>query len=161
MHSSLDKSNYSSYQDVYPCPVCRLNQLQAMPLMDAMACECCNHIFTVDWQRQQIKMADRYPPLTWHWTGKNWQGAHLEGLEWGWASWIYAIALIAFPSSIVGFSAYLFPPDPNSTLSWLPFFWTGLTFLLHLAIVGWLIVEFYQFPVQAYLRMRLRRLFER
>lgn len=154
MHSSTFNTHSFNYQGIYPCPVCRLNQLKAMPLMDAMACDCCRHIFIPDLDRQQLKMADRHPPLTWHWNGKTWKGAHLEGIEWGWMSWILALGFVLLPTTIIGLSAYTFPPEPGSTLSWLPIAWTGLTFLSHLTIVMWLVVEFYQFPIRVYLRMR-------
>lgn len=161
MHSSTDNSYPFSYQEVYPCPVCRFTQLKAMALMDAMACDCCHHIFTADLERQQLKMADRQPPLSWYWNGKNWKGAHLEGVEWGWAAWIFAVGLVVLPTTIIGLTAYTFPPSPDSTLSWLPFAWTGLTFSLHLAIIGWLVMEFYQFPIRAFLRVRRQQIFGR
>lgn len=162
MYSPINTSYPSSYQEVYPCPVCRLNQLKAMPLMDAtMACDCCRHIFTVDWESQQLKMIDRHPPLIWYWSGKTWKGVHLEGVEWGWEAWIFAFGLILLPTTIVGLTAYTFPPEPGSTLSWLPVAWTGLTFLSHLAIILWLVAEFYQFPIRIYLRVRRQQLFGR
>jgi hypothetical protein len=161
MHSSIKKGQPLSYQGVYPCPVCRLTQLQAMPLMDAMACDCCHHIFTADLKRQQLKMVDRQPPLIWHWNGRNWKGAHLEGVEWGWVSLLFAVGFVALPTTIIGLSAYTFPAEPDSTLAWLPIAWTGLTFLSHLAIIGWLAMEFYQFPVRAYLRVWQRQLLGR
>lgn len=161
MLSSTNKSHPFHYQGIYPCPVCRLNQLKAMPLMDAMACNCCRHIFIADLERQQLKMADRNPPLTWHWNGRTWKGGHLEGVEWGWSSWIFGLGLIIFPTCLIGVAAYTFPPEPGSTLSWLPMAWTGLTFLSHLAIVLWLVTEFYQFPIGMYLRVRRQQLFGR
>ncbi len=161
MYSSVDRSHDFSYQGIYPCPVCRLPQLQAMPLMDAMACDCCRHIFTADVERQQLKMVDRQPPLIWHWNGKNWQGAHLEGVEWGAAYWIFAMGLVLLPTTIIGLAAFSFPPEPDSTLSWLPLAWTVLTFLSHLAIILWLVAEFYQFPIRTYLRIRGQQLFSR
>jgi len=161
MHTSKNNSHYFSHQGVYPCPVCRFSQLKALHLMDAMACDCCHHIFTPDLERQLLKMADRHPPLIWHWNGRNWTGAHLEGVEWGWFYWIFALALVTLPTLLIGLAAYTFPPTPDSTLSWLPAAWTGLTFLSHLGIVGWLVIEFYQFPVWAYLRVRRQQLFER
>jgi len=42
---------------VYPCPVCRLGQLKALPTMDAIACDFCRHIFTVNLEKQQLKNA--------------------------------------------------------------------------------------------------------
>lgn len=161
MHSFKNKSYRLGDQEVYPCPVCRLSHLKTMPLMDAMACDCCKHIFTADLERQLLKMADRQPPLTWHWNGRTWTGAHLEGVELGWAYWLFAVALVVLPTTLIGMAAYTFPPAPDSTLSWLPVAWTGLTFLSHLAIVGWLVMEFYQFPVWAYLRVRRQQLFHR
>lgn len=160
MRSSTDIYDFS-YQGVYPCPVCRLNQLKAMPLMDAMACDCCRHIFTADLERQRIKMADRQPPLIWYWNGKAWKGAHLEGIEWGWIYWLFAAALVVLPTTIIGLAAYAFPPSSDSTLSWFPIAWTGLTFFLHLSIIGWLVMEFYQFPLRMYLRVRRQQLFGR
>jgi hypothetical protein len=77
------------------------------------------------------------------------------------SSWIFGLGLIVFPTSLIGFSAYTFPPEPGSTLSWLPIAWTGLTFLSHLAIVLWLVTEFYQFPIGVYLRVRRQQLFGR
>jgi hypothetical protein len=160
MHSSKDNRFYLS-EGIYPCPVCRITQLKPMALMDAMACDCCQHIFTADLERQRIKMADRHPPLMWQWNGKTWKGAHLEGIEWGWASWLFAVGFVVLPATIIGLAAYTFPPSPDSPLSWVPIAWTGLTFLLHLTIVMWLVLEFYQFPVRAYLRVRLQQLFDR
>jgi hypothetical protein len=161
MHSSNNNSDYFTYQEVYPCPVCRLTQLKAMPLMDAMACDCCRHIFTADIERQQLKMVDRQPPLTWRWNGRNWTGAHLEGVEWGWTYWLLAVAFVVLPTTFIWLAAYTFPPEPGSTLSWVPVFWTGLTFLSHLTIIGWLVTEFYQFPIRAYLRVRWQQLLGR
>lgn len=161
MYSSIDKSQSLSYQGVYPCPVCRFTQLKAMSLMDAMACDCCHHIFTPDLERQQIQMVDRQPPLIWHWNGRHWKGAHLEGVEWGWTYWLLALGFVILPSAIVGLSAYMFPAESGSTLDWLPIAWTGLTFLSHLGIIGWLAIEFYQFPVRAYLRAWQRQLLSR
>jgi len=160
MHSSKNKSYPFSYQGIYPCPVCRLSQLKAMSLMDAMACDSCRHIFTADLDRQMLKMADRHPSLTWHWNGRNWTAAHLEGVEWGWTYWIFTAAFVILPPTLIGLAAYTFPPTPGSTLSWLPVVWTGLAFVSHLAIVGWLVMEFYQFPLWTYLRVRRQQLFD-
>ena len=160
MHSSKH-STLLSYQGVYPCPICRFSQLKVIALMDAMAFNACNHIFTADLERQQLKMADRQPPLTWHWNGKTWTGAHLEGVEWGKVYWFFSVAIVVLPTTLIGLSAYAFPPTPGSTLSWLPIAWTGLTFVSHLLIVLWLVAEFYQFPVRTYLRFRLQQLLGR
>ncbi len=137
---------------VYPCPVCRLGQIEAMPLMDAMACHFCNHIFTLNLDRQEIQLADRQPPLIWRWNGRAWTGAHLQGIDLNWGYKLAAVALVAFPTILIGLAAYIFPPSPGSSLSWFPFAWAVLALLSHLGIVLWLVIEFYQIPVGAYLR---------
>lgn len=152
MLTPTKKTSCFSYQEVYPCPICRLGQIQALPLMDAMACNFCNHIFTADLEKQQLKMPSRQPPLIWRWNGRKWTGAHLEGVELSWGYWLAAVALVLLPTTLIGLTAYAFPPNAGVPLSWLPTVWTGLTFLSHLAIIGWLVIEFYQFPVEAYLR---------
>lgn len=158
MQSSNNSDNIFNYQGIYPCPVCRLGKIQTLPLMEAMACECGSHLFTADMEKQQIKMPERQPPLTWFWNGKTWTGAHLEGFKWGWVEKLFAVGFVMLPTAIIGLAAYTFPPSPDSFLSWLPVAWVGLTFLSHVLITIWLIVEFYQFPVWTYLRLRLRQL---
>ncbi|NEO70923.1 hypothetical protein [Moorena sp. SIO3H5] len=150
-----------NYQGVYPCPVCRVGQIQNLSLMEAFACHECRHIFTADLERQRLKITDRQPPMTWHWNGKKWTGAHLEGVEWGWVNWFLALAFVVCPTTLIGAAVYLFPPAPDSPISWLPAAWVGLTFFCHLAIVVWLVMEFYQFPVWEYLRIRRQRIMGR
>ena len=145
----------------YPCPVCRLGQIKEMPLMDAMACDFCRHIFTANLEKQQLKMPSRQPPLIWRWNGRNWTGAHLEGVDLSWGYWLAAGALVFLPPTLIGLTVYTFPPTPDTPLSWLPYVWTGLGFLSHLGIIGWLIIEVYQFPVGAYLRVMRQHLFGR
>lgn len=106
-------------------------------------------------------MADRQPALSWRWNGRNWIGAHLEGVEFGYFYWVAAIALAILPPLLIGLAAYTFPPVPGTPLSWLPAVWTLLTFFAHLTLVGWLVAEFYQFPVKAYLRAVWRRILGR
>lgn len=144
-----------------PCPVCRCGRLQALSLMDALACDFCNHIFTVEPERQQIKLPSRQPPLVWHWNGKNWIGAHLEGVEVGWSYVVLAIAFVMLPPTLIGLTIYAIPSTPGTPLSELPYFWTGLTFLSHLGIIVWIATEFYQFPVRTYLRAMQQRLLSR
>ncbi|MBD1883262.1 hypothetical protein [Microcoleus vaginatus] len=148
-------------QDTYPCPVCRTGQISTLALMDALACNFCQHIYTASVERQSLQMADRQPPVTWHWNGKQWIGAHLEGVEFGWPYLAAAIGLIFLPTTLLGLSAYYFPPVPGSRLSWVPVAWTGLAFLSHLGIVLWLVGEFYQFPVVTYFRAWGRRISRR
>ncbi|GAC1457195.1 MAG: hypothetical protein NVS2B14_01550 [Chamaesiphon sp.] len=126
-----------------------------------MACNFCRHIFTANLDLQQLKMADSHPSLTWRWNGRTWVEAHLEGVELGWGYCFFAVILVALPTTLSGLAAYTFPPVPESLLSWLPYAWTGLVFLSHLAIVVWLVVEFYQFPIWIYLRVIRQNLVER
>ncbi len=137
----------------YPCPVCRFGQISSLPLMDALACNFCQHIFTANLEKQQLNMPARQPPLIWGWNGKNWTGANLEGVELGWGYWVAAVVLVLLPTAAIGLSAYYLHPTPGTPLFWLPAIWTGLTFLSHLGIIGWLIIEIYQFPVETYLRV--------
>jgi hypothetical protein len=161
MHSLSNSASHFSDQGVYPCPVCRCGQISTLPLMDAMACQFCRHIFTANLEKQQIQTADRQPPLVWRWNGKKWSGAHIEGVETSWGYWLLGLAFVVLPSTLLGITAYTRPPVSGIPLSWLPIVWTGLAFLLHLAIIIWLVIEFYQFPVWAYLKTRLQNMFGR
>ncbi len=140
------------YQGIYPCPVCRVGKITHMPLMETMACDFCQEIFTVNLEQQQIKMPSRQPPLIWRWNGFSWTEAQLEGVELGWGYGLAAIAFILLPTTLIGIVAYNFPPTPHQFITWLPYIWTILTFLLHLAIILWIVIEVYQIPVAAYLR---------
>lgn len=152
MPSSKIFSTYLNFQGDYPCPVCRVGKISHMQLMEAMSCDFCQEIFTVNLEQQQIKMPSRQPPLIWRWNGFKWTEAQLEGMELGWGYVFAAIAFIILPTSLIGIGAYYFPPNPNIPLSWVPYIWTLLTFLLHLAIIGWIFIEVYQIPIGAYLR---------
>lgn len=143
----------------YPCPVCRWGQIKALPLMDAFSCDFCNYIFTINYEQQQLVLPSRQPALIWNWNGKKWVGAHLEGVEFGWSYILAAIALVGLPTTLIGLTLYTFPTTPDTPLSWFPYVWAGLTFLLHLGIVLWLMVEFYEFPLRAYLRRAFSRRF--
>jgi hypothetical protein len=152
MPSSKILATSFNAQDIYPCPVCRVGKIAHMPLMEAMSCDFCQQIFTVSIEDQQIKMPSRQPPLIWRWNGFNWTQAHLEGVEFGWSYVLAAVAFILLPTTLIGIVAYYFPPDPHTPLSWVPYVWTGLTFLSHSAIIVWLLIEVYQIPLRAYWR---------
>ncbi|MBR8835655.1 MAG: hypothetical protein DSM106950_16985 [Stigonema ocellatum SAG 48.90 = DSM 106950] len=150
MPSSKILATSFDYQGVYPCPVCCVGKITHMPLMEAMACDFCQQIFTVNIEQQQLKMPSRQPPLIWRWNGFNWTQAHLEGVEFGWGYVLAAATFILFPTALIGIVAYNFPPSPDTPLSWIPYIWTALTLLSHLAIIVWLFIEIYQIPVRAY-----------
>ncbi len=157
MFNSSSSPTYLNYQSTYNCPVCRHGQIAGMAMMDAFGCDFCNSIFTANLEQQVLKKVDSQPSLMWYWDGKNWRGGHSSELELGWGYPIAAIAFILLPPTIVGLAAYLLPPLPGSYLSWLPWLWTILTFFMHLACVIWLVMEYYQFPIMAYLRALQRR----
>jgi hypothetical protein len=143
-------------QGDYHCPICRHGQIAAIPLMEALGCNLCGRIFLADLAQQSLTTADSASPLTWYWNGQRWQGIPRRGIQLGWGAMFVGLGLVALPTLVVGLSAYLFAPMPGSTLSWFPFFWTGFTFCSHLVLVLYLIGDYYQFPLWAYLRM-LRR----
>lgn len=146
-----------NYSGAYPCPICRHGEVSAMPLMEAFACNFCNHIFTANLDQQLLKMADGQLPLTWHWNGSKWKGSQREGRELDWIYGVAGVTFVLFPTAIVGCAAYLFPPLPGSYLSWLPNAWVLLTFSAHLAVLIWLVLEYYQFSLFLYLRTLGRR----
>lgn len=161
MTSSKILATSFNYHGVYPCPVCRVGKISQMPLMEAMSCDFCQQIFTVSIEQQQLKMPSRQPPLIWYWNGFNWTEAQLEGVEFGWGYTLAAVTFILLPTGLIGIVAYNFPPRPEAPLSWVPYVWTILTFLSHLAIIVWLVIEVYQIPIRAYLRALQQRLLNR
>jgi hypothetical protein len=156
--SSKKSASHFRGDGVYSCPVCRHGEIWAMPLMDTLACNFCRHIFTYDQNQQSLTMADSASPVTWRWNGRGWRGAHRDGIELGWGVGLAAIALVLLPTTLVALSAYIFPPISGSAFSWVPTFWIGLTFLAHCAFVASVVVEYYQFPVFAYLQAMQRHL---
>ncbi|MCG6133705.1 MULTISPECIES: hypothetical protein [Nostocaceae] len=152
MPSSKILSTSFDIKGDYPCPVCRIGKISQMPMMEAMGCDFCHEIFTVNPEQQQIKMPSRQPPLTWRWNGFNWTEAQLEGVELGWGYVLAAISFVLLPTTLIGIVAYYFPPSVNAPITWIPYIWTILTFLSHLSIIGWIFIEVYQIPVVAYLR---------
>jgi hypothetical protein len=141
-----------NFQEDYPCPVCRIGKISQMPMMEAMSCDFCHEIFTIDLELQQIKMPSREPALVWKWNGFKWSESQLVGVELGWGYSLAAIAFIILPTSLIGITAYYFPPHIYDPLSWIPFIWTALTFISHSAIIVWILIEVYQIPTIAYLR---------
>ncbi len=152
MPSSKILAEPLNYQGVYSCPVCRVGKITHMHLMDAMACDFCQEIFTVNLEQQQLKMPSRQPPLIWRWNGFDWTETQLEGVELGWGYGLAAAAFVLFPTILIGIVAYNFPLDPDIPFTWFPYIWTCLTFFSHLSIIVWLFIEVYQIPLRAYWR---------
>jgi hypothetical protein len=156
--SSKLLSTSFNYHGAYPCPVCRVGKITHMPMMEAMSCDFCQQIFTVNIEQQQLKMPSRQPPLVWRWNGFSWTEAQLEGVEFGWGYVFAALAFMLLPTGLIGIVAYNFPPSPEAPLSWVPYIWTALTFMSHFTIILWLFIEIYQVPIRAYLRAIRERL---
>ncbi len=145
-------STQLNYHDMYPCPACRVGKISHMPLMEAMSCDFCHQIFTVNLEKQHVKMPSRQPPLLWRWNGYSWTEGQLEGVELGWGYALAAVAFVFFPTALMGIVAYNFPPHPSAPLSWIPYIWAALTLISHLSIIVWLVIEVYQIPIDAYFR---------
>jgi hypothetical protein len=153
--------NLLNLYDSYPCPVCRTGHIKPLSLMDAMACDLCSQIFSVDLEKQQIKMSARQPPLLWSWNGTRWQDAQLEGVELSWGYILAAIALVILPPGLIGLVIGIHPPVAHTPLFWLPYVWAGLCFFAHLGIIVWLVIEFYQFPLGLWFRSLPQQLRQR
>ena len=145
-------------QGEYNCPVCRHGKISRMTLMETFACNFCQHIFTTDFERQEIKMADSQLPLSWQWQGKHWQGVRKDTKDLKWTYLLLCLAFVGIPTLIVAIATYVFPPLPGSALSWLPLFWVWLTFFAHLFCLIMLVIEYYQLPIMLYLSALKRRL---
>jgi len=159
-HSSKSalESRKLNFHDSYSCPVCRYGHISVLTLTEAFACDFCRHIFTANLEEQVLIMADSTPPMAWRWNGKNWKIAHQKDLELSFVVWLLGIALVVFPTLIVGVSAYIFPPEEGSYQSSFPIVWLFLTFFSHLTLVVWLLAESFQLPFYTYLKVKIRNL---
>jgi hypothetical protein len=139
-------------QDTYPCPVCRLGRIQAMSLMDVMACNTCQHMFALNLEKQCLSTVDYTSPLSWHWNGRNWIGSHVKGMKLGWEFWLISSIFVVLPPTLIGLLTYVSVKHSGDAPPLFSMVWLGLTFLLHLSLVGLSIVGFYRFPVGTYFR---------
>lgn len=160
MSSSKDLSRKLNLEGIYTCPVCRYGEISALTLMDAFACNFCQHIFSAEIQQQSVKMADTSSALGWYWNGRSWQ-ASTNSKTIDWEIKLASVAFVLLPTTLMGLAAYIFPPIPGSSLFWLPLVWTGLTFLSHLGILVSIFVDYYQFPLGLYLKALGRNLWAR
>jgi hypothetical protein len=142
----------------YPCPACRCGTLTPITLTEALGCEICRHIFTLDMEQHLLKMVDREPPITWRWTGQNWRGQHIGQLEINWIYWFLGCVLVLMPPGLIAVSGLLFPPVSGSAWVWFPLIWASITLIAHLTMVIWMVTEAYQFPLLLYLRTRWQQL---
>jgi hypothetical protein len=153
---SILTENYRLFDDdgQYPCPACRCGNLIPITLTEALGCETCRHIFTLDLNQQTLKMVDREPSITWRWTGQHWRGQHLGQIEINWIYWLLACVLILMPPGLIAVSGLLFPPVSGSGWVWFPLVWAGITLFAHLSMVVWMVTEAYQFPLLLYVRTK-------
>jgi hypothetical protein len=147
----MDDRNIIEFSNSYPCPFCLQGEIKNLILTEALACDFCQHIFTVNLEERLLKIEDSQTPILWSWNGRSWHRIREREGEIGWGYWVGAIAFIFLPTTLVGTAAYLFPPLEGSNLSWFPLLWTALAFISHLACLFWLILEYYQFPLGLYL----------
>jgi hypothetical protein len=141
----------------YDCPVCRHGQIQAMPLMDAYACNFCRHILEANLDQQTVHIVDGAQPMGWRWLGGRWQPIYQSSSDLTLTLWVVGLALMLFPSGIVALGAYLFPPlEPADGIQW-SLVWAVATLVAHTLMVGWLIAEHYQFPPYVLAKIRLQR----
>jgi hypothetical protein len=146
-----------NYQETYICPVCRHGQIEALTLMDAFACNFCRHIFTANLREQTIHVEDSSQPMTWRWTGRQWQSANQPDFDLTIVIWLVGISLVILPPMLLWLPLQAFPPLDGSRGAWFPVFWIALTFVLHLIFVSWLILEHYQVPLYVSLKVRIRQ----
>jgi len=69
-HITMTEPTRLNYHDNYSCPVCRHGKIATLPLMEAYACNFCQHIFTANLAQKVLKLANSQLPLTWYRTGK-------------------------------------------------------------------------------------------
>lgn len=150
-----------SYQDSYTCPVCRHGQITGLTLMDAFACNFCRHIFTANLREQSVHVEDSSQPMSWRWNGLQWQPMHRVETDLTLVVWLVAVALVALPPALIWLSSHTFPPMQGSGWYWFPTLWMGLTFLLHLLFVAWLLAEHYQLPFYVTCKVRLQAILGR
>jgi hypothetical protein len=150
-----------NFQETYVCPICRHGQIESLTLMDAFACTFCRHIFTANLRDQSVHVEDSSQPMTWRWTGRNWQAANQTDVDLTVVIWLVSISLVVLPPSLIWISSHAVPPLEGTAGAWFPTFWVGLTFLLHFLFVSWLMAEHYQVPLYVSCKVRLRQWFDR
>ena len=154
----LELSNHSlRFGDTYICPACRHGQINQLTLMDVYACDFCRHIFEINLEHQTIRVVDSTQPLLWYWNGFNWKSKHNLDENLTIFLWVVGAFLAVVPASIIGLSAYVFPPLPNTQWVWFPFVWAFSTLLAHLLMVSWLMAEHYQLPLYVLSKLRIQR----
>lgn len=150
-----------AYHDSYDCPICRHGRISGLPLMEAMACDFCRHIFTANLQDGVLRVEDSAQPLSWRWTGRAWRPVRHSSEALSPAIALVGALLAIVPSLLVWTAQYLFPPLPDSQWAWFGPAWLGLTAASHALLVGWIVFEHYQFPFYVSWKLRLQDLLDR
>lgn len=147
-----------SYSGTYLCPICRHGHIAELPLMEALACNFCRHIFSVNLPSQTVQVVDSSQPMSWRWNGRKWLAAYQEDQHLAILVWILCLGLVILPSAIVGIAAYIFPPLPDSPWARFSSVWALTTLILHGVMVAWVLAEYYQLPLYVSSKIRLQRL---
>jgi hypothetical protein len=147
-------------QDTFPCPICRKGQVQSMVMMETLSCSFCRHIFSADLSQQILRVEDTIPKSTWAWNGDRWTSRNLADVDLTLLVWFTSIFITVIPASLLGLSAYIFPPIGG--LQWDSFsvVWSGLTLGSHALIAAWLLVEHYQLPGYVAAKITIQRTLE-
>jgi hypothetical protein len=142
-----------------PCPVCRHGNLSNLAMMDSLACDLCNNIFTPDPKSQLLELEGSPMTVRWEWDGRHWRAPYGQGIGLGVK--LAAAAFVILPTALMVFSVLRFRPVPGSPLSWFPYFWIGATLFCHFACVFSAFSSYYQFSPIAYLRALGKRFLSR
>jgi hypothetical protein len=164
--SSNPRSNRSqvrsfNLQETFPCPICRKGQVQSMVMMETLSCSFCRHIFSADLQAQVLRVEDKIPKLAWIWNGDRWTARNSDNADLTLLVWFTSAFITIVPASLLGLSAYIFPPIGG--LQWNSFsvVWSGLTLGSHSLIAAWLLVEHYQLPGYVAAKITIQRIWQR
>ncbi len=165
--SDRDQSSLSTgwrdlnFGDTYQCPVCRHGHISNLALMDAFACNFCRHIFTANLRDQSVRVEDSSQPMSWRWTGLTWQALHQVDVDLTVVVWLAGGILVVLPPALIWLSSHTFPPLPGDRWYWFPTLWLVAAFVLHLTMVSWLLVEYYQVPLYIACKVRVQMLLGR
>ena len=66
---------------------------QAMPLMDAYACNFCRHILEANLEQQTVHIVDGVQPMGWRWLGWRWQPLYQSSADVTITLWVVGIAI--------------------------------------------------------------------
>ncbi len=128
-----------------------------MVMMDTLSCGFCRHIFSAELNQQLIRVEDTIPKSTWTWQGDRWTSLNSSNIDLTQLVWFTSLFITVVPASMIGISAYIFPPIGG--LQWNSFsvVWDELTFGIHTLIAAWLLVEHYQLPSYVAAKITIQR----